>query len=174
MYIIYMYNICTLPALFCSHVTTAAQLTFEGFRFLKSIYIYTYHHVHKYDICITSSAALQSCRHSTLARSRARWDGGAFPRRQESGTYTYVYIYPKKSAPYSFLKSQLCSHFSKVSSVVFLLSKVSSVVFLQKSARFSKKNPPPRRDTFFDGYCSTVQGLLDWFEVDLGFTWAFI
>jgi len=27
---------------------------------------------------------------------------------------------------------------------------------------------------FFDGYCSTVQGLLDWFEVDLGFTWAFI
>jgi len=26
----------------------------------------------------------------------------------------------------------------------------------------------------FDGYCSTVQGLLDWVEVDLGFTWAFI
>ena len=24
--------------------------------------------------------------------------------------------------------------------------------------------------TFFDGYCSTVQGLLNWFEVDLGFT----
>jgi len=24
--------------------------------------------------------------------------------------------------------------------------------------------------TFLDGYCSTVQGLLDWFEVDLGFT----
>jgi len=24
--------------------------------------------------------------------------------------------------------------------------------------------------TFFDGYCSTVQGLIDWFEVDLGFT----
>jgi len=23
---------------------------------------------------------------------------------------------------------------------------------------------------FFDGYCSTVQGLLDWVEVDLGFT----
>jgi len=27
---------------------------------------------------------------------------------------------------------------------------------------------------FFDGYCSTVQGLLDWFEVDLGFTRDFI
>jgi len=26
------------------------------------------------------------------------------------------------------------------------------------------------RFCFFDGYCSTVQGLLDWFEVDLGFT----
>jgi len=26
------------------------------------------------------------------------------------------------------------------------------------------------RDIFLDGYCSTVQGLLDWFEVDLGFT----
>ena len=24
--------------------------------------------------------------------------------------------------------------------------------------------------TFLDGYCSTVQGLLDWFQVDLGFT----
>ena len=24
--------------------------------------------------------------------------------------------------------------------------------------------------TFLDGYCSTVQGLLDWLEVDLGFT----
>jgi len=24
--------------------------------------------------------------------------------------------------------------------------------------------------TFVDGYCSTVQDLLDWFEVDLGFT----
>ena len=24
--------------------------------------------------------------------------------------------------------------------------------------------------TFLDGYCSTVQGLFDWFEVDLGFT----
>ena len=25
-------------------------------------------------------------------------------------------------------------------------------------------------DFFLDRYCSTVQGLLDWFEVDLGFT----
>jgi len=24
--------------------------------------------------------------------------------------------------------------------------------------------------TLFDGYCSTVQGLLDWFEIDIGFT----
>ena len=24
--------------------------------------------------------------------------------------------------------------------------------------------------TFLDGYCSTVQGFLDWFEVDLGLT----
>ena len=28
--------------------------------------------------------------------------------------------------------------------------------------------------SFVDGYCSTVQGLLYWFEVDLGFTRAFI
>jgi hypothetical protein len=26
-----------------------------------------------------------------------------------------------------------------------------------------------RCNVFLDGYCSTVQGLLDWFEVDLGF-----
>ena len=25
-------------------------------------------------------------------------------------------------------------------------------------------------DIFLDGYCSTIQDLLDWFEVDLGFT----
>ena len=25
------------------------------------------------------------------------------------------------------------------------------------------------RHDFLDGYCSTVQGVLDWFEVDLGF-----
>ena len=25
-------------------------------------------------------------------------------------------------------------------------------------------------NTFVDRYCSTVQGVLDWFEVDLGFT----
>ena len=25
-------------------------------------------------------------------------------------------------------------------------------------------------DAFLDGYCSTVQGLLDWFEVGLGFS----
>ena len=24
-------------------------------------------------------------------------------------------------------------------------------------------------NTFLDGYCSTVHGLLDWFEVNLGF-----
>jgi len=29
---------------------------------------------------------------------------------------------------------------------------------------------PYTDDPFLDGYCSTVQGLLDWFEVDLGFT----
>ena len=27
-----------------------------------------------------------------------------------------------------------------------------------------------RLHTFLDGYCSTVQDLLDWFEVDLGIT----
>ena len=38
---------------------------------------------------------------------------------------------------------------------------------LNCSPRLSKT----RSDTtFFDEYCSTVQGLLDWFEVDLGFT----
>ena len=30
-----------------------------------------------------------------------------------------------------------------------------------------------RLQTFLDGYCSTPQGLLDWFEVDLGFTELF-
>jgi len=36
----------------------------------------------------------------------------------------------------------------------------------------AKKRPcaPTLFFFFFDGYCHTVQGLLDWFEVDLGFT----
>jgi hypothetical protein len=66
-------------------------------------------------------------------------------RRRSISSATRIWYRPQKvssifisqkSAPYSFLKSQLCSHFSKV----------SSVVFLQKSAQFSKKDPPPRRD----------------------------
>ena len=32
------------------------------------------------------------------------------------------------------------------------------------------KSVVSRTPTFLDGYCSTVQGLLDWLEVDLGFT----
>jgi len=32
------------------------------------------------------------------------------------------------------------------------------------------KSVVSRTPTFLDGYCNTVQGLLDWFEVDLGFT----
>ena len=39
------------------------------------------------------------------------------------------------------------------------------------SLAVAKKNNRTKRSFFFfDGYCSTVQGLLDWFEVDLGFT----
>ena len=30
------------------------------------------------------------------------------------------------------------------------------------------------RCSVLDGYCSTVQGLLDWFEVDLGFPELFL
>jgi len=32
------------------------------------------------------------------------------------------------------------------------------------------KHTHTHKHTFLDGYCSIVQGLLDWFEVDLGFT----
>ena len=37
---------------------------------------------------------------------------------------------------------------------------------------FERIDPPTRNHhhPFFDGYCSTVQDLLDWFEVYLGFT----
>ena len=33
-----------------------------------------------------------------------------------------------------------------------------------------KTGTEAKMPTFLDGYCSTVQGLLDWFEVQLGFT----
>ena len=43
----------------------------------------------------------------------------------------------------------------------------------ENTARFGLQRVPAivsHFRTFFDEYCSTVQGLLDWFEVDLGFT----
>ena len=43
----------------------------------------------------------------------------------------------------------------------FLSLFTVSYVFRYMRARYT---------TFLDGYCSTVRGLLDWFEVDLGFT----
>ena len=33
-----------------------------------------------------------------------------------------------------------------------------------------KDTPRSKSRIFLDGYCSTAQGLLDWFEIDLGFT----
>jgi len=41
---------------------------------------------------------------------------------------------------------------------------ISAMCFAKISLTISCRVP------FLDGYCSTVQGLLDWFEVDLGFT----
>jgi len=67
-----------------------------------------------------------------------------------------------------------------------LLNTSAPTAWLCFVAYWSKETPPPggvfyllcsldeepcvRDFTFLDGYCSTVQGLLDWFEVDLGFT----
>jgi len=34
----------------------------------------------------------------------------------------------------------------------------------------ARENKQFLETAFLDGYCSTVHGLLDWFEVDLGFT----
>ena len=44
------------------------------------------------------------------------------------------------------------------------ISKQEAYVFDRRDLGLS------RYLSILDGYCSTVQGLLDWFEVDLGFT----
>jgi len=38
----------------------------------------------------------------------------------------------------------------------------------EKMDKWNAKDTLCNRHTFVDGYCSTVQGLLDWFEVDFG------
>ena len=43
-------------------------------------------------------------------------------------------------------------------------------VFIEVPAKTDADLHETHIHTFFDGYCSTVQDLLDWFEVDLGFT----
>jgi len=72
---------------------------------------------------------------------------------------------------------------------IFPYIRAMSHLFLQNIAHKRPKTPPPLQlgrianlalsptplmmsplTTFLDGYCSTVQGVLEWFEVDLGFT----
>jgi len=50
------------------------------------------------------------------------------------------------------------------------IGSVLSRCRMRMNERHQQKVSPFHLATFFDGYCSTVQGLLDWFEVDLGFT----
>jgi len=52
--------------------------------------------------------------------------------------------------------------------VVLILQPIAfGVSFLQSPISI---DDPVLYTSFLDGYCSTLQGLLDWFEVDLGFT----
>jgi len=53
-----------------------------------------------------------------------------------------------------------------------LVAKISHEVVLFAIFEL-RPNLPTETDiqgSFLDGYCSTIQDLLDWFEVDLGFT----
>jgi len=53
---------------------------------------------------------------------------------------------------------------------VFLGKETPTLSQVFCSSLFLQFYSPISNHTFLDGYCSTVQGLLDWFEVDLGFT----
>jgi len=46
------------------------------------------------------------------------------------------------------------------------VTNIQTSLLTRKHVQFSTL----RKVSFLDGYCSTAQGLLDWFEVDLGFT----
>jgi len=68
----------------------------------------------------------------------------------------------------SILKKNLGSR-SVVAAVA--TRKFEQINFKNKKAiDENRSNNAQSRTPMFNGYCTTVQGLLDWFEVDLGFT----
>ena len=64
-------------------------------------------------------------------------------------------------------------HLSWLKSLIFVkhffLNACPSSLFLVTWCIYPVFHEVQIRGSFVDGYCSTVQGLLDWFEVDLGF-----
>jgi len=85
----------------------------------------------------------------------------------------YLQILQLWSSIYFSLRVRVCFSFPLLFSFFQLDALVRALLKrdLHKSRFIHERDQHLSHPPFcFDGYCSTVQGLLDWFEVDLGFT----
>jgi len=80
-----------------------------------------------------------------------------------------IYIYEKDPCTYT-KKRQIKAYLLEKEGVAVYVLLWRMYYFRDEKHLYIREkiceNPPP----FLDGYCSTVQDLLDWFKVDLGFT----
>ena len=113
------------------------------------IYIYIYIHMFVY-ICIYTPVCIYAYTHAythTLAHTHI---------------YIHVYIHAYMYM-HMYVSEHICIYvymyiyvYMHICIYLYICSKISIYIVIML--------------TLLDGYCSTVQGLLDWFEVDLGFT----
>jgi len=78
-----------------------------------------------------------------------------------SAFYIYIYIHthcvPRRRVP-----RRRC--------IYIIVRLEGTQISARAPSRHAQMNEAGYTYISLDGYCSTVQGLLDWFEVDLGFT----
>jgi len=74
--------------------------------------------------------------------------------------YIYIHTYMYNPKPYIYIYTYVYVHTYKWKYIKKIRLLLMGTAALYTFLFF----------LFFDGYCSTVQGLLDWFGVDLGFT----
>ena len=95
--------------------------------------------------------------------------------------YIYIYIYIHTFINiYVYLHTYICTCISIYICIyirhIYICLYISPghlyicIIHICTSARYVPRPSCNGYTIFFDGYCSTVQGLLDWFEVDFGFT----
>ena len=84
--------------------------------------------------------------------------------------YTYIYIH-------IYINIYICIHihiytniYKHICIYIYIHTYIFRVFLLAVQVSIHYRTGISLHHSFFDWYCSTVHGLLDWFEVNLGFT----